>query len=251
MKKFALVFTLSSMFLFPSCSFISNINLPFGKKPTKKTSAPFKPILPPKPEIKKTEKTEVKEEEPQPQKEKLEDIGLKGEGVNFSKEVGKHDPFYPVNIDVVDWTQGIKLAPEKYRVAGVLWGEGRSVAVLEFGERVYAVEEGEIITEEKNIQVKKITNDSVILSKEGKTYPLYLGERIRTQPEKVEVTGKSLEELPDISLLYQQYLQNKFAEEKTGEGKPIPKSFQDYLKDYETNLEKTKEEEDCPFCVNP
>jgi hypothetical protein len=156
---------------------------------------------------------------------------------NFRKDTGRMDPFVPVTmtggpIDVMKRSN-----PEKFRVIGTAMTPTGQIAMIEVGELIKIVREGDIL--ENEAVVKKISQYEVSLEKDARQVQLtmFTRKRIATLPEEAMYP-----ELPGLNIndLYKQYLQQKFGTEIEGEEgeKGRPGSFNDYLQSREQTSER-------------
>ncbi len=188
---------------------------------------------------------EQSEKKPEEQKDDAASELIKQAGFdmiypNFRKDTGRMDPFVPVTmtggpIDVMKRSN-----PEKFRVIGTAMTPTGQIAMVEVGELIKIVREGDIL--ENEAVVKKISQYEVLLEKDARQVQLtmFTRKRIATLPEEAMYP-----ELPGLNIndLYKQYLEQKFGTEIEGEEgeKGRPGTFNDYLQAQE---KQTSERQD-------
>lgn len=130
---------------------------------------------------------------------------------NFSKNIGRKDPFEPVPISMAPFEWLKKMAPDSYRLVATARGFKGTFALIEMGDDSMVVQKGDTI--KGDMTVLEINVSDVVLEQNGqeKVLGMKVRERRPTKEEEHRV-GK----LPNLNDWWQEYLQNKY--EATPEG---------------------------------
>ncbi|MFH1537959.1 MAG: hypothetical protein ABIH66_03310 [bacterium] len=142
---------------------------------------------------------------------------------NFSKNIGRKDPFAPVPISMAPFEWLKKMAPDRYRLVATARSFKGTFALIEMGDDSMVVQKGDTL--KGDMTVLEINVSDVVFEQNGqeKVLGMKVRERRPTKEEEHRV-GK----LPNLNDWWQEYLQNKY--EATQEGaEPEKKDFSDFV----------------------
>lgn len=161
----------------------------------------------------------------------MEETGFNMINPNFSKKIGRKDPFEPVPISMAPFEWLKKMAPDHYRLVATSKGYRGTFALIEMGKDSLIVQAGDML--KGDMKVLEINETDVVLEQNGQEKVLGMKVRTREAPKE---KGRQVGKLPNLNDWWQEYLQNKY--EAVEEGGEPPKDFSDFVTGKEKGLKE-------------